>query len=68
MMKKTQILLILKKFSDIKDTKLEKYINLLVKADLIDEYSYETEVNYIHTEVSLVPTQHFHFKNFGMFV
>ncbi len=31
----------LEKFSDIKDTKLEKYINLLVKADLIDEYSYE---------------------------
>ena len=36
-----EVIAYLEKFSDIKDTKLEKYINLLVKADLIDEYSYE---------------------------
>ena len=31
----------LEKFSDIKNTKIEKYIDLLVKADLIDAYGYE---------------------------
>lgn len=64
MMKKTQILLILKNSANIKDTKLEKYINLLVKADLIDEYSYENGSKLHHTEVSLVPTQHFSFQEF----